>query len=151
MRKNTVPIINSTCTQRIAALKEYVNPKAEVPVEGESLKLSDVIAVFQKMLDAQAAVTAARAELKASLASRTGVEATFEITDQALKSWVQNQFGSTSKEARAFGFEPRKVGKKSVATKMQALEKSKATRQGANDNGGAPAQPNGTTTTIKSM
>ena len=46
------------------------------------------------------------------------------------------------REAQSLGFFPRKVGRKSVATKMSAIEKSKATREGQPvSESGAPASP----------
>lgn len=121
-------VIADACSQRITALKKYITPKTEIPIDGTPHKLADVIDVFQRSLDARAEVTVKRSELKASLSKRKEIEDTRQRIDAGLKAWIAVRFGANSQQAHEFGYPPRKATKKDVATKWHAVEQSKATR-----------------------
>ena len=122
-------VIVDACSQRINALKKYVTPKTEIPIDGTPYKLAEVIDVFQSSLDARAEIMAKRSELKASLSKRKEIEDTRRSVDVGLRAWVASKFGANSKEAHEFGYPPRKATKKDVATKFHAVEQSIATRE----------------------
>jgi hypothetical protein len=126
--KNNAVIVDA-CSQRINALKKYVTPKTEIPIDGTPYKLAEVLDVFQGSLDARAEVTAKRSQLKASLSKRKEIEDTRRAIDVGLKAWVASQFGANSQQAHEFGFPPRKAAKKDIETKWHAVEQSRATRE----------------------
>ena len=45
-RKNQITVV-AGCTQRIQALDEYVQPKAQIPIDGVVHEVSEVRAIFQ--------------------------------------------------------------------------------------------------------
>jgi hypothetical protein len=119
----------SACTQRVAAIGKYLAAKDVVFVNGEEVEASDLGQVFQDALDTRDAVVKAMGAYKAALATRAAAEARRLIADAALQPYVTQRFGAGSAEANAFGYTPRKVGEKTVATKARALLLNKATRE----------------------
>ena len=66
-------VLVTTCKKRIDALKNHVSAKSEIPVNGETLKASDVIGIYQSVLDTQAALIKSRAQVAADLAARSNM------------------------------------------------------------------------------
>jgi hypothetical protein len=127
-RKNNAEVLDS-CTTRLNALKQYVSStKATIAIDGETHKVSDVIAMYQACLDTRAALTTQRAQVKATLVSRAIAEATRRAADRALKPWVINQYGAGSQQAHDFGFPPPKAPVRTVEEKSQAVARNHATR-----------------------
>ena len=118
----------STCNQRILALDKYVKASTRVAIDGEQMKLSEVVAVYQASLDTRSAVMTNRTVYEKSLDARDSAEVARLATDKGLKAWVTSQFGAASQAAQDFGFLPPKIGAKSAATKAKAVEKLLATR-----------------------
>jgi hypothetical protein len=121
--------IAAACNQRIEGLKKHVTAKTEILINGESSSLAQTIAIYQGSLDARSALKAARNQAEVALQEWNAAEATRSSMDAGLKQWVFAKFGPSSQEAKDMGFTPRKVGKKSVATKNGAVEQSAATRE----------------------
>ena len=121
--------IVATCGQRITALNKLVTSKAAMKINGQPMKLSDVIAVYQANVDARAELITQRAALTKALSARESAEATRQATDVGLKAWVIGEFGASSTEAQEFGFGPSKVAVKSAETKAKAVKKLRATRE----------------------
>jgi hypothetical protein len=116
-------------TKRIGAMRKYVkNAKTEIPIGGAFVKPATIIAVFQKGLDTQAAVTATRAAYKEALAARDGAEVRRSATDESLKAWVLNAYGADSAEAHEFGYSARKVTQPSAETRAKGVLLNRATR-----------------------
>jgi hypothetical protein len=126
--QNNATIV-STCNQRLTALAKYVKPKTETSINGEPMKLSELIGVYQACLDTRTAVTTTRAQLQKVLSGRSSAEATRQAIDKGLKAWIVTKFGADSQEALEFGFAPQKVTTKSVETKRNAVLQSQATRE----------------------
>jgi hypothetical protein len=119
----------ATCTARIKALKANVaSTKAVVVLGGVAHKASDVVAIYQACLDNRATLDTQRAEVKATLATLEAADAKRIETERALKPWMINTFGATSKEAHDFGYLPPKKPVQSVDTKAQAKVRREATR-----------------------
>lgn len=131
--KKQQPISNAAvvdkCTQRLAALKQYVQAKAEIPIDGETKKLADVIAVYQDCLDTRASLQTKRAEIKAALVERANAETSRRAADRALKPWVINTFGANSQAAHDFGFPPPKAPLRTAKSKVAAVLLAEATRK----------------------
>jgi hypothetical protein len=131
IRPNNATVID-TCNKRLNALQEHVGngkgTKGTIPMNGEDLKVSDVIAIYQGCLDSRAALAKSRTQVKAALATKTNAEQARVNADKALSAWVITKFGAGSQEALDFGFAPRKVATRTVDSKAKAAAQAKATR-----------------------
>jgi len=125
--KNNAAVVDS-CTQRLNALTAYVDPKAQISIDGTKLKVSQVVAVYQSCLDSRAALATKRAETKAAMDVRSSAESARRRADRAVKAWVVNEFGEGSQQAVDFGFPPPKKATRTVESKVNAVALAKATR-----------------------
>ncbi|MGO9714462.1 MAG: hypothetical protein ACLQBL_36785 [Polyangiaceae bacterium] len=125
---NNAAVVDA-CTQRLNALKQYVtSSKATVPINGVQTKVSDLIATYQNCLTTRATLNTQRAQVKATLATRTTAEAGRRAADRALKPWVINMYGADSQQAHDFGFPPPKAPVRSAEEKADAAALALATR-----------------------
>ena len=97
-------------------------------MNGEAQKASDVIGIYQSVLDTQAALTKSRAQVAADLAAHRDAEATREAIEFPLKNWVLNTLGADSNAAREIGYSAPKKAKKSPEDVASAVKLAKATR-----------------------
>jgi hypothetical protein len=125
--QNNAKIV-ATCNQRLAALKKFVTAKTQMSINGQPMKPSDVIAIYQTALDARSATETQRNAYEQALEARESADTARLTIDAGLKAWVATQFGPSSQTASDFGFSPRKVGEKSAQTKATAVVKLRATR-----------------------
>jgi hypothetical protein len=115
---------------RITAIQKYlVTEKAEIPVNGTLMKPAALAKLYQKSLNARAAVLAGQSAHKAALTTRDAAETDRAAADESLKAWVLGRFGAGSAEAGEFEFAPRKAPTVSAATRAQAVLQNKATRR----------------------
>jgi hypothetical protein len=122
--------IITAINQRLTALEKHVpKSKAEISINGQRMKVSEVHAFYTHCLDVRASLEAKRAELKATIAEAETAEAQRLEFDKGLRGWVANQFGPNTQVAFEFGFLPRKQPVKSVESKQHAVAQSKATRK----------------------
>jgi hypothetical protein len=128
MSKSTINIID-TASQRITGLQKHVSPKAQITIRRKSLKLAQLIATYQTLLDSRTTLNSKRAETKVAQQGYHAANAAKSALDKGLRAWVEATYGLDSQEARDMGFQPAKVGKKSVATKNEAVQQSLATRE----------------------
>jgi hypothetical protein len=119
----------STCNQRLKALGQYVKAKTPMQINGQPMKLADVIGVYQTCIDTRSDLVTHRAAYEKALEARDSAEQTRQATDVGLKAWVISSFGAESQEAQEFGFLPPKIRARSAATKAQAVELALATRK----------------------
>jgi hypothetical protein len=118
------------CTKRLTALKEHVgSSKGTIAMNGEDLKVSDVVAIYQDCLDSRTELTKSRTQVKAAMAAKAKAEQARVAADKALSAWVTTKFGAGSQEALNFGFAPRKVAARTVDTMAKAAAQAKATRK----------------------
>src|SRR5579883_837607 len=129
MNKPNNAVVVDKCTKRVNALKAHASPKAEIPVAGKTLKVTDVIGIYQNSLDTRAALSAKRAEVKALQVEVANAEAKRREADRALKPWVANTYGADSQQAHEFGFPPAKVPHRTADDKALAVQKNLATRK----------------------
>jgi hypothetical protein len=126
--QNNAQII-ATCNQRLTALKKHVtSQKATVPINGQPMKLTDLVTVYQDAVDTRSVLVEQRAAYHAALTGRDSADTTRQAVDAGLRAWVTTQYGLSSPEAAEFGFQPRKVTARSAGTVALAVEKSAATR-----------------------
>jgi hypothetical protein len=119
-----------TCTKRLNALKEYAGSiKGTIGMNGEDLKVSDVIAIYQGCLDSRAALAKSRTQVKAALATKTSAESARVAADKALSAWVTTKFGAGSQQALDFGFTTRKAATRTADSKAKAAAQALATRE----------------------
>jgi hypothetical protein len=128
VRQNNAKVV-ATCNQRITALNKLVTPNMTISIDGQPMKLTALIAIYQDTIDARAKLIEQRAATKAALTARENADTARVATDEGLDAWVTVQFGARSTQAQEFGFHPHKVTVTSAATKALAAEKSKATRE----------------------
>jgi hypothetical protein len=126
IRNNAVLV--ATCNQRIAALNAHVSAKTEIPLNGETHKASDVIGIFQSVLDTQAALAKSRAQVAVDLAAHRNAESTRVAIEFPLKNWVLNTLGADSNAAREIGYSAPKKAKKSPEDVASAVKLAAATR-----------------------
>jgi hypothetical protein len=119
-----------TCTKRLNALKEHAgNNKGTIAMNGEDLKVSDVISIYQGCLDSRAALAKSRTQVKTDLATKASAEQARVDADKALSAWVVTKFGAGSQAALDFGFTPRKVAARTADSKAKAAALALATRE----------------------
>jgi hypothetical protein len=128
IRENSSKIV-ALCNERLAALKKFVTTKTQMTINGQLMKLSDVIAVYQTALDARSTAATQRVAYEHALKAREQADSARLTTDAGLEIWVLSQFGVGSQTASEFGFSPRKVGVKSAQTKADAVAKNLSTRK----------------------
>ncbi len=116
-------------SKRVGAVQKYLKAdKVEIPVQGNLLKPAALLKLYQRSLDARAAVAARHASYQGALKARGEAEADRLAADENLKAWVLGRFGAGSTEASEFGFAPRKQPTVSAETRAAAVVQNKATR-----------------------
>jgi hypothetical protein len=106
-----------------------VQAKTTMPINGQPMKLADVIGIYQACIDTRSELVMQRAAFDKALESRDSAEETRQAIDKGLKAWVTGAFGADSKEAKEFGFVTPNPRAKSAATKATAVQKNLATRK----------------------
>ncbi len=120
--------IAATCNQRIDALKNHVSAKTAILINGETYKPAALIAVYQSILDGQAALIKSRAQVKVDLAARRDAEMQRDAFEPGLKNWVLNTLGADSNAASEFGYAPPKKATRTSEDVANAVKLAKATR-----------------------
>ena len=118
-----------TCARRIRALGTYVDRKSVVAINGRKHAHAEVVAVYQRSVDARAKVASLRARLAEALDEVGEADAARMEADRALKAWVRGEFGVESTEANDFGFPVSKKAVLTVEQKALAVERGRATRE----------------------
>ena len=129
MSNPKVSNIADTCNQRIRGLNQHMQPTRPVDIDGETMTLPEVIAVYQDCLNARDDLTAKRNATKVALATWTAADAKRKVVDPQLKSWVFGVFGTNSQEAKDMGFVPNKKAVVTTETKYKATLQAGATRK----------------------
>jgi hypothetical protein len=118
-----------TCTRRIRALGTYVDPRTAIGVNGRKHAHAEVVAVYERCVDARAKVANLRAQLAEALEEVGTADVARMEADRALKAWVRGEFGVESTEANDFGFPAPKKPTMSAEQKALAVARGKATRK----------------------
>jgi hypothetical protein len=124
---NSAQVIQ-TCNKRLAALENHLKSKSDITINGKTLKVASLLAIYKASIESLAALEKKRSELKASLAVRDRAELARIEADKALKPWVQTQFGTESQVAHEFGFPPRKKPVRTAESTINAATRNRATR-----------------------
>src|ERR1700733_278292 len=127
-KPNNATIVE-TCTRRLRSLAGYVDGGVTIAINGRKHAHGDVVAIYQKCLDARATVARLRAQLLEAIGTVGDTEVARLEADAALKAWVRAQFGVESTEAIDFGFPPPRTGARTVEEKALAVARAKATRK----------------------
>jgi hypothetical protein len=127
IRNNAV--IAAACNQRIVALKSHVSAKTPLIMNGVSYKQADILAVFQGVLDSQAALIKSRAQAKKDLVTRNAADLKRDGIEPLLKNWVLNNLGADSNAASEFGYAAPKKGKRTAETNLNGVRLNAATRE----------------------
>jgi hypothetical protein len=125
-------------------------------IGGKTYVLADFVKLIQTELDAIASSAKAKDAYRLEVQTERNARGTLSPVLRQFKNYVLGQLGDTQDAIAAlgaFGFSPRKVGKKTVAEKAEALKKAEATREAgqAAPTAKAEASPasNGTAVTPK--
>jgi hypothetical protein len=114
--------------QMIAGVQQHLGQLASIPVLGQSMTPTAIVAVLQERIGTgQAAIAAAAARAAATKADELELTKTDAFVS-ALRLVVQGMYKQTPGTLADFGLKDRKVAKPSAETKAAAAAKSKATR-----------------------
>jgi hypothetical protein len=133
--KSIIPEIDSSaviaakCAQRIRGLREHVPEGADIRIAGVVYTKEQVIAAFQAILDAQAALVKSRAQVAVDLAARQVAEGRGAKLEFPLKTWALNYFGAESEAVATIGYAAPKKAVKSPEAVAKAVRLAKATRE----------------------
>ncbi len=120
--------IADTCTQRVRAL-ETLPARTQIGIGGVLYKVGAVIAIYQAVLDNQAALIKSRAQVAADLAARRSAEEKRAAIEFGLKVWVLNHLGADSTAASEFGYAAPKRAARSAEAVANAVKLAQATRE----------------------
>ena len=98
---------------------------------GVTVAPADLMVLIQAELDSMAATGKLKADVKTQLVAEQSAHDKVEPLLRALKAYVLALYGATdaaSSTLQDFGYTPRKSSKKTLATKVEASVKTKATR-----------------------
>ena len=88
----------ASASRRLAAMKKYVTGrKVTIPLAGKLLTPAQVAAIFQDILDTQAAVARQLAAYKGAITARDAAETRRLAADAAMKSWILQLFGDRTR------------------------------------------------------
>jgi hypothetical protein len=95
---------------------------------GETQSAKTIGSAMNDVISADDACDALRSKLQAATKVAQATRAKAAVLTGSLKTYVVAHFGENSPVLADFGFAPRKVGQKTVAQKLQSVEKQLATR-----------------------
>jgi ABC-type branched-subunit amino acid transport system substrate-binding protein len=113
---------------RINGVTKVCMSQASILVDTVAYTPTEVIAIYQDDLDAQAVVEAAESALAAARAKAAPVRVTMQTFDKAFKRCIEGAYGSAPDTMSAFGMAITVPRTKSAATKAIANVKAQATR-----------------------
>ena len=111
--------------------------KTSIPVGGKSMTPQQIVAIFQRHLDAMAALTKQRAQTTAAVQTERADRATAQAAVPYIRNYVAAAFGESSAQYASLGFAPRKPAQKTVESKAQAHRQDARHAQGSPDDGQA--------------
>ena len=112
----------------VAGLKTHFSPKQTVLLDGVSVHVSDVIKQFEASIALLDAIASANDDWRRLVQRQRGTAPSIKSTTAGLRGLLVNRFGESSKTFKEFGFEPRKVSKRTLASKARAAAKERATK-----------------------
>jgi hypothetical protein len=115
--------------QIIAGIGKHLQNSASIKALGTTYAPSDLITAYQAQISALASLAALKAQVTAAVAAARTQRADLVALTAALKSYLVNEYGTTSTVLSDFGFTPRKVTQKDPVTKVVAAERLRATRK----------------------
>jgi len=119
----------------ILAIPKYLANVGNMTLAGHPYAAADLVKLFQSRIDLVDAAAAAHAKwIDAVKADRDQVAQTAVVV-RAFKDLLRSMFSTQTETLADFGLTPRKVTKKSVDTKAQAVAQSKATREARSTKG----------------
>jgi hypothetical protein len=115
--------------QIIAGIGKHLQNAASITALGTTYAPSDLIKAYQAQISALASLVALKAQVTAAVAAARTQKANLVTLTAALKSYVVNEYGTTSTVLSDFGFAPRKVTPRNPVAKVVAAERLRATRK----------------------
>ena len=114
--------------QIIAGIGKHLQNTASIKALGTTYAPSDLIKAYQPQISALASLVALKAQVTAAVAAARTQKADLLALTAALKSYVVNEYGTTSTVLSDFGFAPRKVTPRNPVTKVVAAADDNATK-----------------------
>jgi hypothetical protein len=118
-----------TSARRIRALGAYVDGHARIGIDGRKHAHAEVVAIYQRAIDARGKAATLRAQLAEALEEIAASDVERKEADQALRGWVRSEFGKESVQANDFGFPAPKKLSMTVEARALAVARGKATRK----------------------
>jgi hypothetical protein len=113
---------------RINGIQKHCMQQASILVGGVAYTPAQAIQIYQNDLDATQAVVQARSALKAAMAKAKTTHATTTTFDGAFKRCIEGAYAGEPDTLDDFGVTVKGYTPPTVATKAEALVKTKATR-----------------------
>jgi hypothetical protein len=117
------------CQQRIKALQAYPPSGVGVSINGTPYTGPQLVAIYQRCLDARGQIVSLRDQEKAAIAQRKLADADRKTVDKALLLWAAATFGEESPQAKAYGYQPRQPTPPKTAVKAQAAAQAQETKK----------------------
>ena len=124
---NKQPVMNRD-NARITGIQKHCAQQTSILVGGVSYTPAQAIQIYQDDLDAAQAVVQAKSALKAALVKASTTEATTHTFDSAFKRCIEGAYAGVPDTLDDFGVTVKGYTPPTVATKAEALVKTKATR-----------------------
>lgn len=113
----------------VSGLEKYCSKgKQPVSLNGVTYTSAELVKKFEQYAALIEETTALHAKWVFAVAQERAEAEVVRPLVQSLRNFVANMFGEGSEAFLAFGFKPRKVGKRTVASKARAVAKRAATR-----------------------
>jgi hypothetical protein len=111
----------------VSAIEKYFQGQT-LTLNGVNITAADLIAALQAYAAALTSSTATRAQWADAVKAARTQAVTGDNLILGLEDYVRVMYGNTNAVLTAFGMTPHEPGKKTVAVKQEAIEKSLATR-----------------------
>lgn len=113
----------------VSGLEKYLNKgKQPISLNGVIFTSAELIEKFEHYTALMEETSAAHTKWVHSVSQERAMAAVIRPLFLSLRSFVATMFGEGSEAFLEFGFKPRKVGKRTVASKARAVAKQAATR-----------------------
>jgi hypothetical protein len=111
------------------ALPKILGNVGALMLDGATYTTADLVKLFERRIDAADAATAAYGKWLDAVKADHDELARTAIAVRALKDTLRAMFATQAETLAEVGLTPRKVGKRTVETKLQAAARARATRE----------------------
>jgi hypothetical protein len=112
----------------LAGVQKFLVQYPSLTVGSQSMTPAAIVTALQNRINANLAVQTAESARTAAVKANLDERAQTATFESGLRQMVQGMFSQSPDTLAVFGLKPRKSVKKTVATKAEAVAKTKATR-----------------------